>query len=127
VSDSDVSVEYILNFYIVEWYRETVLDVEVMKERYKEATKKHLSQKDIDKYDKKLERIKEKGNNMKEFILGLIDRRYLKKRMQAIAYILITQQFPITVTYIYILGRRQMFWLKVTQIGWLDIWLRKRN
>lgn len=127
MSDSDVSVEYILNFYIVEWYRETVLDVEVMKERYKEATKKHLSQKDIDKYDKKLERIKEKGNNMKEFILGLIDRRYLKKRMQAIAYILITQQFPITVTYIYILGRRQMFWLKVTQIGWLDIWLRKRN
>lgn len=69
---SDASVEYVLTFYAAEWYRGTVLDLDIIKKRYNDNQKK----------DKKLERILEKGNNMKTFILNFMDKKQLKKRVQ---------------------------------------------
>ncbi|KAI1712006.1 HEAT repeat associated with sister chromatid cohesion domain-containing protein [Ditylenchus destructor] len=83
--ESDVSVEYIVTFYAVEWYRMTVLDVNAMKQKYEEDLKQPLTQREISKIEKKLDRIKEKGTTMKEFIRNLMDKKHLKKRTQHIA------------------------------------------
>lgn len=44
-----------------------------------------MTPKEAVRNEKKLERIKEKGKLMKEFILGLLDKKHLKKRAQYIA------------------------------------------
>jgi hypothetical protein len=55
----------------VEWYRDTVLDVEVVKERYvKSLNESNLSQKEKQKCEQKMFRIAEKGQLMKHFIIG---------------------------------------------------------
>lgn len=78
--------QYVLLFYAVEWYRETVLDVEVVKERYTKAIAKgDLPHKEKQKYEQKMLRIAEKGHSMKFFIIGLMDKQHLKRRMQIIA------------------------------------------
>lgn len=74
--NSDVSVEYVLTFYAAEWYRGTVLDLNIIKSRYNN---------DNQVKDKKLDRILEKGYNMKEFILSLMDKKHLKKRVQYVS------------------------------------------
>lgn len=74
-----------LLFYAVEWYRETVLDVEVVKERYQKMTvqqPQEVTQKERHKYEQKLGRILEKGASMKTFITGLMDKQHLKRRIQ---------------------------------------------
>uniref|UniRef100_A0A915D8C6 Nipped-B protein n=1 Tax=Ditylenchus dipsaci TaxID=166011 RepID=A0A915D8C6_9BILA len=83
--ESDVSVEYVVTFYAAEWYRMTVLDVNAMKQKYQEDLKQQMTQKEAAKIEKKLERIMEKGANMKEFIRNLMDKKHLKKRTQYIA------------------------------------------
>lgn len=84
--DSDPSVEYIVTFYAAEWYRGTVLDVDLFKAKYEELAKqKTLSQREAVKQEKKLEKIIEKGANMKEFIVMLLDKKHLKKRAQYMA------------------------------------------
>lgn len=82
--DGDVSVEYILLFYAVEWYHETVLDVLVCRKRHAKA-KDDLSIEEIQKNEQRIQRIFEKGQSMKLFIMGLMDKQHLKRRMQFIA------------------------------------------
>lgn len=79
--------QYIVTFYAVEWYRMTVLDVNAMKQKYEEDLKQPLTQREISKIEKKLDRIKEKGTTMKEFIRNLMDKKHLKKRTQHIAWV----------------------------------------
>ncbi|KAL3116765.1 hypothetical protein niasHT_004266 [Heterodera trifolii] len=85
--EGDVSMEYVLRFYAVEWYRETVLDVEIVKERYQKAMAQGnaISQKERQKYEQKLTRILEKGASMKTFITALMDKQHLKRRIQVLA------------------------------------------
>jgi hypothetical protein len=81
-----VCVQYVLLFYAVEWYRETVLDVEVVKERVTKAIAKgEQSTKERQKNEQRMLRIAEKGQSMKLFILGLMDKQHLKRRVQIIA------------------------------------------
>uniref|UniRef100_A0A183CFS0 Nipped-B protein n=1 Tax=Globodera pallida TaxID=36090 RepID=A0A183CFS0_GLOPA len=85
--EGDVSMEYVLLFYAVEWYRETVLDVEIVKERYQKAMAQGnaISQKERQKFEQKLTRILEKGASMKTFITALMDKQHLKRRIQVLA------------------------------------------
>uniref|UniRef100_A0A915M9B9 Nipped-B protein n=1 Tax=Meloidogyne javanica TaxID=6303 RepID=A0A915M9B9_MELJA len=77
--------DYVLRFYAVEWYRETVLDVEVCKERHAKASGKgDVSRKESQKNDQKIQRISEKGQSMKLFIMGLTDKQHIKRRRQFI-------------------------------------------
>jgi len=77
--------QYVLLFYAVEWYRETVLDVEVCKERHAKASGKgDVSRKESQKNDQKIQRISEKGQSMKLFIMGLTDKQHIKRRRQFI-------------------------------------------
>lgn len=72
-------------FYGSEWYKEVVEDMETAKERHRVFMKDDPSDKEIRKQERKLHKIMEKGENMKNFILSLVDKKYLKKRAQYVA------------------------------------------
>lgn len=80
-------------FYVGDWYKETVEDMEMVllkratqifqaKERHRIFLKEAPSEKEVRKQEKKLNRIMEKGEDMKNFVLSLADKKYLKKRHQ---------------------------------------------
>uniref|UniRef100_A0A914CW65 Nipped-B protein n=1 Tax=Acrobeloides nanus TaxID=290746 RepID=A0A914CW65_9BILA len=82
--DGDVSVEYAIMFYVGEWYKETVEDMEMAKERHRQFTQEDHPEKEVRKHERKLQKLMEKGENMKSFVLSLADKKHLKKRHQYI-------------------------------------------
>ncbi|TMS34199.1 hypothetical protein L596_001836 [Steinernema carpocapsae] len=77
----DLTIEYALNYYAGEWYNETTEDLESVKQRNRAAAKDlNVGDRDLKKLDKKLNKLVEKGNAMKNFLIKLVDRKHLRKR-----------------------------------------------
>ncbi|CAD5216331.1 unnamed protein product [Bursaphelenchus xylophilus] len=79
----DVSVEYTVKFYVTEWFKEVLTDMEAAKERHRLNIENGVG--DPKKEERKMNKLLEKGEQMKAFILRLIDKKYLKKRTQTIS------------------------------------------
>ncbi|CAJ0573496.1 unnamed protein product, partial [Mesorhabditis spiculigera] len=81
----DVSIEYAVSFYACYWYKETVEDLDRLKQDYKAMKKQEdLTEKDLRKREKKMERINEKARAMKEYLVKLVERKQMKKRVDEI-------------------------------------------
>uniref|UniRef100_A0A1I7Z9A1 Nipped-B protein n=1 Tax=Steinernema glaseri TaxID=37863 RepID=A0A1I7Z9A1_9BILA len=78
----DLTVDYAMNYYAGEWYNETTEDLESARQRNRTAAKELHNDRDLKKLDKKLSKLTEKGNAMKNFLIKLVDRKHLKKRAQ---------------------------------------------
>ncbi|CAD5212245.1 unnamed protein product [Bursaphelenchus okinawaensis] len=76
----DVSVEYTVKFYVTEWFKEVITDMEAAKERHRV----NIENGGVDpkKEERKMNKLLDKGEQMKAFILRLVDKKYLKKRTQ---------------------------------------------
>ncbi|KAI6232935.1 Nipped-B protein [Aphelenchoides fujianensis] len=82
----DVSVEYTIRFYVAEWYRETLTDMEIGKERHRQLVEGgQASDSEVRKDERRLQKLLDRGEKMKAAILRLVDKKYLKRRTQYIA------------------------------------------
>lgn len=85
-SSSEFSVEYAIKYYVGDWYRMTIDDIDAYKERLKiEKRNGEESDRDRRKADRKLEKVEEKGRKQKEFLLELSDKKMIKKRADQVA------------------------------------------
>ncbi|KAK0394945.1 hypothetical protein QR680_001025 [Steinernema hermaphroditum] len=76
----DLTIDYAMNYYAGEWYNETTEDLDSARKRNRIAAKDLHNERDLKKLDKKLSKLTEKGNAMKNFLIKLVDRKHLKKR-----------------------------------------------
>ena len=58
--------------------------METARERHRLAMQDGASERETREQDKKLQKILEKGESMKEFLLNLIDKKHMRKRRQSI-------------------------------------------
>uniref|UniRef100_A0AC35FYQ6 Nucleolar complex-associated protein 3 N-terminal domain-containing protein n=1 Tax=Panagrolaimus sp. PS1159 TaxID=55785 RepID=A0AC35FYQ6_9BILA len=79
-SDNDVSAEYAIAFYAGEWYKKTVDDLELSQQQHQDLQSQNLSSSEMKKAEKRYQRIVERSENMKEFLIKLADKKNLKKR-----------------------------------------------
>lgn len=82
VSNSSDSVLYACNFYVGEWYKETVEDMDSARSKHKHSLDSNTTEKEIRKAEKKYERMMKKGADMKEFLTKLLDRKEWKRRLE---------------------------------------------
>lgn len=81
-----VYVEYTIRFYIAEWYREIVADMEANKERFRQFVEAgEATEAEIKKEDRRTHKLLERGEKMKHAVLCLVDKKYLRRRAQHIA------------------------------------------
>lgn len=82
----DVAVEYTILFYVAEWYRETITDIETAKERHRQNIEGgQYTEAEIRKDERRLQKLLEKGERMKVSVLRLVDKKYLRRRALYIA------------------------------------------
>ncbi|GMT16922.1 hypothetical protein PFISCL1PPCAC_8219 [Pristionchus fissidentatus] len=84
-SSSEFSIEYAVKYYVGDWYRMTMEDIEGCRERHKGAKDEADSDRDRRKADRKLEKVEEKGRKQKEFLLELSDKKMIRKRADQVA------------------------------------------
>uniref|UniRef100_A0A7E4ZYF2 Nipped-B protein n=1 Tax=Panagrellus redivivus TaxID=6233 RepID=A0A7E4ZYF2_PANRE len=85
-SDNDVSAEYAISFYTGEWYKNTLESVAQCREDFKTmSNSEDADSRDIRKEEKRLKKIIDRSESMKEFLIVLADTRSLKKRSQYVA------------------------------------------
>lgn len=83
---NDVALEYTILFYVAEWYRETLTDMETAKERHRQFVETgEATDSDIRKEERRLQKLLDRGEKMKASILRLVDKKYLRRRAQYIA------------------------------------------
>lgn len=82
----DVSVEYTVLFYVAEWYRETLTDMETAKEQHRQVVEGgEATESEIRKDERRMQKILDRGEKMKASILRLVDKKYLRRRALHIA------------------------------------------
>ncbi|GMR36774.1 hypothetical protein PMAYCL1PPCAC_06969 [Pristionchus mayeri] len=84
-SSSEFSVEYAIKYYVGDWYRMTMEDIEGCRERHKTTKEEAENDKERRKADRKLEKVEEKGRKQKEFLLELSDKKMIRKRADQVA------------------------------------------
>ncbi|KAF8362930.1 pqn-85 [Pristionchus pacificus] len=84
-SSSEFSVEYAVKYYVGDWYRMTMEDIEGSRETYKAVKDAADNDKDRRKADRKLDKVEEKGRKQKEFLLELSDKKMIRKRADQVA------------------------------------------
>lgn len=82
-------------FYVAEWYKETVADMVAARERYNALVAEHGAEtggaqtgagaRDLKKEERKLGKLLAKGEQMKSFVLRLVNKKHLKKRTQLLS------------------------------------------
>ncbi|EGT52745.1 CBN-PQN-85 protein [Caenorhabditis brenneri] len=78
---SDIIV-YACSFYVGEWYKETVEDMENARMKRKASLDADAGVKEVQKAEKKYERMMAKGADMKKFLSTLLDKKEIKKRRE---------------------------------------------
>ncbi|PAV81095.1 hypothetical protein WR25_24873 isoform A [Diploscapter pachys] len=80
--EDDECIEYSVMFYAGEWYKETAEDLDIAKQEYQDKKKNpELTEKELRKLEKKMERMTEKGEEMKQFLVNLVDKKSMRKRI----------------------------------------------
>ncbi|CAI2347282.1 unnamed protein product [Caenorhabditis sp. 36 PRJEB53466] len=82
ISNPSDSILYACNFYVGEWYKETVEDLENARIKHKEDMEVKETEKEIRKAEKKYDRLVQKGTAMKQFLAKLLDKKELKRRLE---------------------------------------------
>ncbi|PIC49770.1 hypothetical protein B9Z55_008270 [Caenorhabditis nigoni] len=79
---SDIIV-YACTFYVGEWYKEVVEDIEVARDQHKAVTQNtEATEKDLRKSEKKYERLRRRGAEMKEFLSKMMEKKEIKRRLE---------------------------------------------
>lgn len=86
-SNSSDIIVYACSFYVGEWYKETVEDMESAKSKHKASMDSEATDKELRKAEKKYERMMKKGADMKEFLSKLLDKKELQRRREKSGYI----------------------------------------
>jgi hypothetical protein len=82
----DVDVEYTIRFYVAEWYREILTEMETVKERHRQFVEAgEATESEIRKDERRSQKLLERGEKMKSAVLCLVDKKYLRRRNQHIA------------------------------------------
>uniref|UniRef100_A0A1I7TG73 Nipped-B protein n=1 Tax=Caenorhabditis tropicalis TaxID=1561998 RepID=A0A1I7TG73_9PELO len=82
ISNPSDIVVYACTFYVGEWYKETVEDMESARSKHKTSLDSDATEKEIRKAEKKYERMMKKGAEMKEFLSKLLDKKEIKRRLE---------------------------------------------
>uniref|UniRef100_A0A8R1HHJ2 Nipped-B protein n=1 Tax=Caenorhabditis japonica TaxID=281687 RepID=A0A8R1HHJ2_CAEJA len=82
VSNSSDVILFACNFYVGEWFKETVEDLESARTKHNDLVKENLSEKEVRKAEKKYDRLVVKGTAMKAFLSKLLDRKEIKRRLE---------------------------------------------
>ncbi|CAB3404907.1 unnamed protein product [Caenorhabditis bovis] len=83
----DSEVSYAVLYYTGEWYRDTAEDLEMSKNKTARAlSQPDLTEKERKKIEKKRERMLEKGQLLKEFLMKLVDKKNMRKRAEFLKY-----------------------------------------
>lgn len=78
---SDIIV-YACTFYVGEWYKETVEDMESARSKHKSNVDASETEKEVRKAEKKYERMMKRGADMKDFLSKLLDKKEIKRRLE---------------------------------------------
>lgn len=82
ISNPSDIVVYACTFYVGEWYKETVEDMDSARSKHKSMMETSETEKEQRKAEKKYERMMKRGADMKEFLSKLLDKKELKRRLE---------------------------------------------
>ncbi|EFO84478.1 CRE-PQN-85 protein [Caenorhabditis remanei] len=82
ISNNSEIIIYPCSFYVGEWYKEVVEDMDSVRTNHKTSLESSQTEKETRKAEKKYERMMRRGADMKDFLSKLLDKKEIKRRLE---------------------------------------------